>query len=117
MTDAERTRKLIAKLRTRAEQTNQFVMEWALEDAADMLQQYLDEASDRQWQYGWKSFLPDGEEYEWLDHVTREEAEAEIAHGIELEKTSTPKEDRLTYKLVRRRVVEPGPWEEVPENE
>lgn len=70
------------------------------------------EAAEENWEYGWRSFFPGGEEYEWLNLPSREEAEADIRSLQEAEE-SEDKDIRLTYSLWRRRTTTPGSWERV----
>lgn len=66
------------------------------------------------WEYGWRSFFANGEEYEWLACSSREEAEGQ-ARECQIEEDHTHTGDgHLTYSVWRRRVTTPGPWEPVP---
>ena len=69
-----------------------------------------------EWEYGWRSFFPGGEEYEWLSCHSREDAEQQIRDFQEEEDQKFGDDDsegKLSYSLWRRRVVKPGPWQRV----
>lgn len=71
------------------------------------------------WEYGWRSFFPNGEEYEWLATHSREDAEQQIKDYQEEEDQkfgAGEAEGKLTYSLWRRRKAAAGAWERVEEN-
>lgn len=72
-----------------------------------------------EWEYGWRSFFANGEEYEWLATHSREDAEQQIRDFQEEEDARFSAKDnsegKLTYSLWRRRKSEAGPWERVEE--
>ncbi|MBG9886981.1 hypothetical protein ABE10_10730, partial [Bacillus toyonensis] len=83
---------------------------WAAERAAAL--------RDPEWEYGWRSFFPEGEEYEWRACANREDAEAQIAAAQAKEDSGVYGDlHPLTYSLWRREVREPGPWLPVPADE
>lgn len=61
------------------------------------------------WEYGWRSFFANGEEYEWLATNSREEAEQQIKDYQEEENRNFG-DGKLTYSLWKRLVAKPGPW-------
>ncbi|MBG9885336.1 hypothetical protein ABE10_01795, partial [Bacillus toyonensis] len=83
---------------------------WAAERAAAL--------REPEWEYGWRSFFDDGEEYEWLTCSSRADAEKQIkaAEAVE-DRVGSDGDDHLTYSLWRREVREPGPWQPVPADE
>ncbi len=71
------------------------------------------------WEYGWRSFFPNGEEFEWLATHSREDAEQQIKDYQEEEDQkfgAGEAEGKLTYSLWRRRRAASGAWERVEEN-
>lgn len=71
-----------------------------------------------EWEYGWRSFFSNGEEYEWLVTHSRADAEQQMKDYQEEEEADfvgKDSEGRLTYSLWRRRKSEAGPWERVEE--
>lgn len=72
-----------------------------------------------EWEYGWRSFFPNGEEYEWLATHSREDAEQQIRDFQEEEDASFAAKDdsegKLTYSLWRRQKSKAGAWERVEE--
>jgi len=70
---------------------------------------------DTEWEYGWRCFFDNGEEYEWLACASREEAEYQAAeYQIEEDATHPAGAGHLTYSVWRRRTAKAGPWEPLP---
>lgn len=68
-------------------------------------------AEEPEWEYGWKSHFPNGEEYEWLACESRRDAEQQIRSAQAAETVSGYEGDeRLTYSLWKRTKSRPGPW-------
>lgn len=64
-----------------------------------------------EWEYGWKSHFPNGEEYEWLACDSREHAEQQIRSYQSVEQVSGYEDDEhLTYSLWRRTKSKAGEW-------
>ncbi|GAA1147977.1 hypothetical protein GCM10009651_35860 [Microbacterium natoriense] len=73
-------------------------------------------AEEPEWEYGWKSHFPNGEEYEWLACESREDAERQIRSNQDVERVSGYEDDeRLTYSLWKRTKSKAGPWVPVEE--
>lgn len=79
----------------------------------------LDQFSAAEWEYGWRSFFSNGEEYEWLSTHSREDAEQQIRDFQEEEDrnyaNTADSEGKLTYSLWRRLKSKAGAWERVEE--
>lgn len=68
--------------------------------------------TEEQWEYGWRAFFDNGEEYEWLACSSLEEARFQAAEYQKEEERVTDG-GHLTYSVWKRRVAKPGPWEPV----
>ena len=77
---------------------------------AKLLQNY-----ETGWEYGWRAFFANGEEYEWLACDSREDAEHAAREYQKEEDRGSYTDGHLTYSVWRRRVVAPGPWSPIPE--
>lgn len=70
-----------------------------------------------EWEYGWRAFFPNGEEYDSQNYYSREEAEFELRENQEHEdanyRTEPTSAGKLTYSLWQRLKSAAGPWERV----
>lgn len=75
-------------------------------------------AEDDEWEYGWRSFFANGDEHDWWNCSSREDAEFQLRENRELEDANYSGDDagKLTYSLWRRRKTQTGAWERVEEN-
>lgn len=83
-------------------------------EAADALIAAGIVAEETDWEYGWKSHFPNGEEYEGSECKSRESAEETIRTLQEREDRAEDQiGGRLLYTLWKRTKERAGPWEPV----
>ncbi|RBO72824.1 hypothetical protein [Microbacterium sp. H6] len=67
-------------------------------------------AEEPEWEYGWRSLWPDGEEYEWQALPNREAAEEAIRIHQDFEDNTDQIGGRLEFTLWKRTKSKAGPW-------
>ena len=84
---------------------------------AKVLYGRFEKAEATNWEYGAEgAFVESGEVYEHIAQRSRERAEGNIRIYNKAEEDE-PLGTRCHYSLVRRRVMTPGPWEQVPDTD
>lgn len=88
----------------------------------DDVRELIEFAKGSTWEWGWVARFEDGEEWDSNEGLSEDRARSSVKHGNEdeeyLEETRTEPEDdpdapRVFYTLRKRKVANPGPWEEV----